>query len=218
VDYSNFPITTVELPWADQTSWSPDGTMLAYTACDLCAESSECNASYYLLPMSSGAMPTLMAQHQTFKERPVLTAWLDSQRVLYQYGEPADVPLDLAWYDVAAKQATSSHLEVGSGFTAMLVLQHEQAQLLIGRRDQAQEIVILRFTNDLEIVETLPATSLSYNRRFPRYLFLGLSNNVTQVLDAELNISVLDLSTFLPDDRSEELIYLAPGVPVDGRE
>lgn len=210
VDYSTSPAEITEIPWANKIAWDPDGAQLAYTTRALCGDH-DCPAGYYTLSMTPGATPTMIDQHEIYGTSPTPISWLNNQSVVYQYDEPpTENPLAVGWYDLTQALFTPSQFDVGlSGFSSIIYLHREQTHLLIGFDTDQSEFNLMRFTDDLETVDTLPSDSIYYNSRFNQYVFLGLGDNSTQILDADANLFPLDLAPFTPS--GETIHYLAPG-------
>jgi len=213
VDYSLSPSEITEIAGASEISWSPDGTFLAYITRDICETSRDCPVKYYVLPVSTGSEPVLIIQYEFSRLSPAFISWTDSQTVLYQYDlPPTENPLNLAWYDVVENNTDSIQWNTFD-LTHVDYLQANEAHLLVATQGAGwnAELLIMRFTDDLEIVDRLPLRQRFYNSKFNQYLFLGLGGDATTVLDAYGNLTPLDLSLYLPPDQSETVYYLAPG-------
>ncbi|HEX3051931.1 MAG TPA: hypothetical protein VHP83_14825 [Aggregatilineaceae bacterium] len=94
VDYSVSRTTVSEFDDMEYLAWSPDGQHLAYVM----RYTEEHVGEYYILP-AANSVPQLIAQHYAHSKgmgwsMPI--AWIDNDRLLYQYGDNSETPLELA--------------------------------------------------------------------------------------------------------------------------
>lgn len=211
VDYAASPIAVSEIPFAGGVAWSPDGTYLAYYSRDTCQDIM-CATSVKLLSISPGAIPITITSASFPFTTPLFVEWLDDRTVMYQWllslGGTADGTRVLRWHDIMDNHS----LEVSAlPFQQNGVYHLNRDQLHIFAVYPDGSAVGLKAEKVFHAVSAFPSVAnISYNSRFPQYLFINLESSKITVVDSNLIQASIDLADFV-SPLLETVIFVTNG-------
>lgn len=217
IEFSEIPAQVIEMPLGENIAWSPDGSTLTYITRDNC-EYMMCVMR--IVNFDGGFGNKILTQIPLYYGADVFAVWLDSDTLIYQAKEGTTGSSEAGDAIFGHETAEGSYL-LGippSGFLANQVwyLEDGMHESFVGRRQGAANTYdAFSVSPEFAIQETFSLEGIVYsNSRYNAYLFAVSLNpdeqgNGVHMVDAQLNLTSIDIAAILPQDYS--LYSLAPG-------